>query len=67
MSGTLVKQRLDTLERRGGGGGSCWCVHNEPLNGEPEPPLLCPHGRPWAIQVIYDDPPLPGEEIAPDA
>lgn len=67
MSNTLVKQRLTLLEGRGGGGGSCWCVWREPLDGDPAQPALCPHGRPWAIRVVYDDPPLPIEEGPHDA
>ncbi len=66
MSSTLDK-RLDALERHGGGGGSCWCVWYEPLDSDPTQPAQCPHGCPWAIRVVYDDPPLPSEEIPHDA
>ncbi len=39
----------------------------EPLDSDPTQPALCPHGCPWAIRVVYDDPPLPSEEIPHDA
>ena len=54
MSSTLGR-RLDLLERRQGGGGSCWCVWYQPLDDSAAQRGLCPHGRPWAIRVVYDD------------
>jgi len=66
MNSTLVK-RLDALERHGGRE-TCQCVLFPSLDDNaPPPPALCPHGRPWAIRVVYDDPPRPSEEVPHDA
>lgn len=55
---TTIERRLALLETRHTSGGQCWCVWYEPRESEPEPPALCPHGRPWAIKVVYDETPV---------
>lgn len=57
---SILARRVEALERRHdhGDGGRCWCVLSPPLEADDTPrPLLCPHGRPWAITVVYDDTP----------
>lgn len=67
---SILARRVEALERRhdDDDGGRCCCVLSPPLEADDTPQaLLCPHGRPWAITVVYDETPLIVDDGDPPA